>query len=73
VIQDRHHVAQQLIHLARRLEELTAWTREPNGPFPADDVELGEFLGEVAALLIAGGRAPGDGPRSGGGGAACRR
>ncbi|HEX3785033.1 MAG TPA: hypothetical protein VHX38_35695 [Pseudonocardiaceae bacterium] len=73
MIKDRHQVARRIIQLARRLDELTAWTAEPDGPFPADDVELGEFLGEVAVLLIAGGRAPGDGPPADGGGVACRR
>jgi hypothetical protein len=38
------------------------WLRTvaPETPFPADQVELGEFLGRVAVLLLAGGRAAGD-------------
>ncbi|HEX3782242.1 MAG TPA: hypothetical protein VHX38_21475 [Pseudonocardiaceae bacterium] len=72
MIKDRRQVARRIIQLARRLDDLTVWTRDPDSPFPVDDVELGEFLGEVAVLLIAGGRAPGDGPSADGGGTACR-
>jgi hypothetical protein len=61
VIEDRRHVADQIIELQRRLDALVEWTATPEAPFPADQVELGEFIGRVAVLLLAGGRAAGDG------------
>jgi hypothetical protein len=73
MIADRQRVADQIKQLARRLDELSGWTATPDGPFPADAVELGEFMGQVAVLLLAGGHAPGDGPDGTGGGARCRR
>jgi hypothetical protein len=62
VIDDRRHVADQLVELANRLDALADWTRAPGEPFPADATELGEFMGQVAVLLLAGGGAAGDGP-----------
>ncbi len=61
VIDDRRHVADQLVELAGRLEALSAWTKAPGEPFPADAVELGQFIGRVAVLLLAGGGVAGDG------------
>jgi hypothetical protein len=60
VIEDRRRVADQIIELRRRLDALVAWTATPETPFPADQAELGEFIGRVAVLLLAGGSAPGD-------------
>lgn len=65
VIDDRRHVADQLVELANRLEALAGWVKAPGGPFPADAVELGQFMGRVAVLLLAGGGMAGDGPPSG--------
>jgi hypothetical protein len=62
VIDDRRQVASQIIELRRRLDALAEWTTTPEAPFPADQVELGEFVGRVAVLLLSGGPAPGDGP-----------
>jgi hypothetical protein len=62
VIDDRRHVADQLVELAGRLEALAGWTKAPGEPFPADTVELGQFMARVAVLLLAGGGIAGDGP-----------
>ena len=61
MIDDRRLVTDQLADLARRLEALAGWMATPTEPFPVDAVELGEFTGRVAVMLIAGGSAPGDG------------
>ena len=61
MIEDRRRVADQIVELRRRLDALVEWSVAPETPFPADQVELGEFIGRVAVLLLAGRRAPGDG------------
>lgn len=65
MIEDRRHVADQIIELRRRLDALAEWTATPEAPFPGDQVELAEFVGRVAVVLLAGGRAAGDGHTKG--------
>ena len=55
MIEDRRQVAERIAELVRRLAALIEWTRMPDEPFPDDDVELGEFMGETAVMLLAGG------------------
>lgn len=65
MIEDRRQVANDIIELRHRLDALAEWTSAPEGPFPVDQVELGEFVGRVAVLLLSGGPAPWDGPAGG--------
>lgn len=65
MINDRHHVADQLAELRGRLDGLAAWIASPSKPFPVDAYELGQFTGRVAVLLMVLGSAPGDGSQVG--------